>query len=178
MALIKSIAGNEVCDQTARNTANNIKVGGRNLLLKTGTPYSVTGNNSSNQCVVPYSIAKPVSELSGKSVCMSCHVSYSGSSTSGQFRFQGNGPSWVDITGIGAINISDIGNGLDLFGTRVINTKDTNIQIRIDDVSGTLTFSNMKYELGNKATDWTPAPEDCQIKMIDDGAGNVTIKTL
>ena len=31
MALIKSIAGNEVCDQTARNSINNLDIGGTNL---------------------------------------------------------------------------------------------------------------------------------------------------
>ena len=137
-----------------------ISVGGRNFLLKTEIPYSVTGGGGSNQCVIPYSIAKPLNELSGKSVCMSCHVTYSGSSTSGNFQFQGNGPSWKDVTGVGLVNISDIGAGLDLFGTVVLSTRDTNVQIRLDGVTGVLTFSNMKYELGNKPTDWSPAPED------------------
>ncbi len=34
MALIKSIAGNEICDQTCRDTVNDISIGGRNYVLK------------------------------------------------------------------------------------------------------------------------------------------------
>lgn len=40
----------------------------------------------------------------------------------------------------------------------------------------TISFSNVKVELGNKATDWTPAPEDLQSAMFD-ANGNVKLST-
>ena len=41
------------------------------------------------------------------------------------------------------------------------------IVLRIDNSSLTLTISNLKLEKGNKATDWTPAPEDIQSNAED-----------
>lgn len=34
------------------------------------------------------------------------------------------------------------------------------VAIRLDGIDGTVTISNFKIEKGNKATDWSPAPED------------------
>lgn len=45
MALIKSIAGNEICDQTCRNAVNNISIGGRNLYTGTADFSNVPNGN-------------------------------------------------------------------------------------------------------------------------------------
>lgn len=34
------------------------------------------------------------------------------------------------------------------------------MRFRLNNVTGTVVFSNFKLEIGNKATDWSPAPED------------------
>lgn len=56
MALIKSIAGNEICDQTCRNTVNNISIGGRNLYTGTADFSNVPNGNvwmNANEWVMP-----------------------------------------------------------------------------------------------------------------------------
>lgn len=45
MSLVKSIAGNEICDQTCRNTVNNISIGGRNLYTGTADFSNVPNGN-------------------------------------------------------------------------------------------------------------------------------------
>lgn len=45
-----------------------------------------------------------------------------------------------------------------------------NLCVRIDNTTGTFTMSNAKLEKGNKATDWTPAPEDYYTKTETDAS--------
>lgn len=176
MALVKSIAGNEICDTVARNA----QVGGRNLLLNAAKVCSIKGTNSTNQCKTPYPISPSLSgKLPSGRVSFSTYVTYSGDSTTGTFNLQGSGPYWRNVTGTNIINIKDIGNGIRLKGTTTIQAgeQDNNIQIRMDNVTGTITFSEMKFERGDKPTDWTPALEDA-LTMTDDNNGNVTISIL
>lgn len=48
-----------------------------------------------------------------------------------------------------------------------------------EDIAGTVEFTGFKLEKGNKATDWTPAPEDTQhaIENIQVGARNLQLGT-
>lgn len=176
MALVKSIAGNEICDTVARNA----QVGGRNLLLNTAKPCSIKGTNSTNQCYTPYPISPSLGgKLPSGRVSFSVYVTYSGDSTAGRFVLQGSGPYWQNVTGTNTVNVKDIGSGIRLKGTTTIQAgkQDNNVQIRMDNVTGTITFSEMKFERGDKATDWTPALEDT-LTMTDDNNGNVTISIL
>lgn len=95
------------------------------------------------------------------------------------FVLQGSGPYWQNVTGTNTVNVKDIGSGIRLKGTTTIQAgkQDNNVQIRMDNVTGTITFSEMKFERGDKATDWTPALEDT-LTMTDDNNGNVTISIL
>lgn len=176
MALVKSIAGNEICDTVARNA----QVGGRNLLLNTAKSCSIKGTNSINQCHTPYPISPSLGgKLPSGRVSFSVYVTYSGDSTDGKFYFQASGPYWQNVTGTNAVNVKDIGSGIRLKGTTTIQAgkQDNNVQIRMDNVAGTITISEMKFERGDKATDWTPALEDT-LTMTDDNNGNVIISIL
>lgn len=48
--------------------------------------------------------------------------------------------------------------------------------------NGTVRFRNLKFEIGNKATDWTPAPEDVDVRLtsaetkIDQNAEAITLR--
>ena len=148
-----------------------LEIGGRNYLLKTSTAKTITGNNSSNQCTAVYSVLGGTSHtLANKQVTVSLEFLVSTGAT-GTFGLQTNGTyappatsgSWVNL--IGSINVANNSGGK-LTQTVTIPADSANrfsgVQIRMDNFVGTLTISKVKLELGNKATDWSPAPEDLE----------------
>lgn len=155
---------------TTKTDFNNLQIGGTNRALLTGTPKSVTGNNTSNQTIGLYIMAGMGYELfGGDDVMISYDITASGDTLSGTYTIQGNGkPGWTFAPGPQSRKLSDIGNGNTLhiedkvkFGSD--STHNFNgIWIRMDNAVGTLTISNFKIEKGNKATAWSPAPEDVE----------------
>lgn len=45
------------------------------------------------------------------------------------------------------------------------NSTNVGVKFLLNNVTGTVKFSNLKLELGNKPTDWSPAPEDVQSSL-------------
>ncbi|MCG0772146.1 prophage protein [Lactiplantibacillus plantarum] len=139
---------------------------GTNLLLKTGTSFSMTGNNTVNQTGRGYSLANGynVSSLAsafGTQFTISFDWSVSGDSPSGKLTPQWNNVPWgislavtvsssnasghVSYTFSESTNSQNLGNGFDF---------------RLDNFVGDLKISNVKLEKGGAATDWCPNPAD------------------
>lgn len=159
----------EVSEQyTTKSEFNDLTIGGTNRALLTATAKTMSGTATANQCVDIYSMPDDGYALFGTDpVMLSYDVTASGSSLSGIYRIQGNGdPGWTFATGTKTRNLADIGNGKTLhvedqvaFGSGSENHF-TAFQVRMDNATGTLTFSNFKIEKGTKPTTWSPAPED------------------
>lgn len=145
---------------TLQTTVNNISVGGTNLLL--GTGQSVTtpaGNSGTNQTTICYYTTTNGRPQAKEPIVFSCDIQASSGAT-GTFGLQ-----YTDTVNYGSVsptlNIADyttkkhivyaITNPYISFGR---------LFVRRDNATGTLTISNAKLERGNKATDWSPAPED------------------
>ncbi len=147
------------------SAVGDIQVGGRNLLLGTGNSYTVTGKGASslNQCFTPYSLVKNIGTFKGKYLTIFFHIA-STENASGYLQVQSGGPGWDYIFGIDKkVDLSKVGtSGIDVVGVSKCTTSDNNYRIRLDNAVGSFTFTNMKLELGNKATDWSPAPEDLE----------------
>lgn len=146
-----------------KSAIDNIQVGGRNLLRNTKDAYTVHGNggSSTNQIIInPYPLVKDILSFKGQYLTLSFTlVTTEGSS--GTLGFQSGGPGYDFSFGIESIDLSTIGtSGTTITGTALCNTDDASYQMRFDNAVGEFTFSNMKLELGNKPTDWSPAPED------------------
>ena len=155
-----------------------ITVGGRNLLLNTGKSFTGVGNNSDNGDFSAqggqYYLAggKKVADLynqygSSGYLTLSFDWVASGDTISGGFNPQWNGTPWVNsMGGIQAIKPS-VNNKSGHYTVSIPLSLDsysdgtaTSIMFRQDGLQGTITIKNMKLEVGNIATDWTPAPED------------------
>ena len=153
---------------TTKTDFNNLQIGGTNRALLTGTPKSLTGNNTSNQTMALYTMAGMGYELfGGDDVMISYDITASGDTLSGIYHIQGNGQTgWNLIPSNSFGKLSDIGNGKTVhvehkakFSPDSVNNFN-GFQLRMENASGTLTISNFKIEKGNKATAWSPAPED------------------
>lgn len=170
---------------TTKDEFNNLSVGSTNLLLGTKTPAVITGRaNAVNYCPSIYYLVKDWLEFIPETFTLSFDVSYSGT-IAGKFALQTQDTPWgfTDENGNPVFNskelstyFSDDKRDIHLVGTFRRNgarAGDNRLNIRIDNVPGTFTFSNMKLERGNKATDWSPAPQD----MLDKASAETTYTT-
>ena len=145
---------------------NNIEVGTANLLLNTREEKTIIGNNTTNQCTTLYNFAD-VSILPNKKITTSFTYTVT-NYTSGKFKIQTANNVWLGITS----DITPTGNGtFTIKHTHTLNSNTgyTYVQLRMDNFVGTVAISKMKIEFGDKATTWTPAPEDVEEGKIDVG---------
>ncbi|MBZ5949270.1 phage tail spike protein [Leuconostoc gasicomitatum] len=159
-----------------KSAVDNLSVGGRNLLLGTANAVTGVGNNSFNDNFNAqggeYHLAggKRLSDIynqygSSGHLTISFDWVASGSTISGTFNSQWNNTPWGTLSN-GSISPSNsnlsghyeytVSLGTNGFSTSAADA----VAFRQDNLQGNITISNLKLESGNKATDWTPAPED------------------
>lgn len=162
-----NIGSKPVASKDDVNTSiNNIQVGATNLLLNTREEKVIIGNNTTNQCINLYNFAD-VSILPNKKITISFTYTVT-NYTSGKFRIQTADKVWLGVTN----DITPTGNGtFTVKHTYTLNSSTgyTYVQLRMDNFVGTVTISKMKIEFGDKATDWSPSPEDIEEGKIDVG---------
>lgn len=175
---------------TAKSTADsvqsdidNLQIGGRNLLLKTSTPQTWTTNHDSNDFTVHdcYEAYMPVKDIFEVNDLVTVSFDWETNATGGSFRVEcGNVSPW----GWGTIIKAKGTNAENSYTTNITSTTQSGhieitfridsaqteagdtfkwLRIRVDGSeanSKQFTISNAKAEKGNRATDWTPAPED------------------
>lgn len=147
---------------TTKTDFNNLTIGGRNLLLKTGVPTVVTGSGAANQCVAHYSLA--VGSLKNLPVGM-YHMQFKiKSDTAGGTAYaQWGAEPW----GLGRIIKVNIGTTEQTYSVDYYITDNNypdakQMSVRLDNAKGNVTIREMKLEKGTKPTNWSPAPEDLQ----------------
>nr|DAO36196.1 MAG TPA: Putative tail protein [Ackermannviridae sp.] len=162
-----NIGSKPVASKDDVNTSiNNIQVGATNLLLNTREEKVIIGNNTTNQCTNLYNFAD-VSILPNKKITISFTYTVT-NYTGGKFRIQTADKVWLGVTN----DITPTGNGtFTVKHTYTLNSSTgyTYVQLRMDNFVGTVTISKMKIEFGDKATDWSPSPEDIEEGKIDVG---------
>lgn len=139
---------------------------GTNLLLKTGTAFSMTGNNAVNQCNYGYSLANGynVSSLAsalGTKFTLSFDWSVSGDSPSGTFMAQYNETPWTQTPSVTVSSSNTSGHVSTTFDVSTDSANIANaIGLRLDNFVGTITISNVKLEKGGTETDYSANPAD------------------
>lgn len=142
------LAGGGVTDINALKNEN-IKIGGRNYVLKSKEKQTIVGYDGRY-----WTLSEPV--VVGKQYTFSCYATVE---TGRQFVFY-----FTDIAGQQRQYIAfELVNGYNEF-TIIPKYAWTGL-CAFHEVSGvspapTATIEKLKFEKGNKATDWTPAPED------------------
>lgn len=146
-----------------RLAVESVQIGGRNYILGTAEPYTAVGTGS-RQWLYPWKCASIAANRSlyGKTVTIS--FDYEEAITSGSLGVIVN-DLWIGVksfdsdTGSGHFTLTrehaDFNTGSDVF-------------IYIDGTwTGSVTFSKVKVEIGNKETDWSPAPEDADAAIAE-----------
>lgn len=141
---------------TTKTEFSNLKVGGRNIFLNTGKEFVNTGTNQTNQTKGFYGLS--TNKYNGKEVTVSFDWKVEGDNPTGNFYVQFSSSPWTTFSSIAISSANKSGNYVRTFTIPTNGVMGT--MVRMDNFVGTLTISNAKLEEGNKATDWTPAPED------------------
>ena len=131
-------------------------VGGRNYLLNSKGPYTVTGA-SSERYLFPWPCAsqEEATSLYGRTVTVS--LDYEAAITSGSLPLR-TYDTWQVIAEFN----SNTKNGHISKTINVANAtaRDANFLYIRGTWTGSITFSNVKVETGDYATDWSPHPDD------------------
>ncbi len=161
----------------------NVQVGGRNYILGTSEEYTAVGDGTRKWYYPwPCPSAAVANGLFGQAVTIS--FDYSTQVTSGSLQMLISGV-WTGVKTFDATESGHFSRTLDVGDSAI---EDANFIYMDGTFKGSVTISRMKVELGNRATDWTPAPEDpaggvktSYIEIADDhidvgSGGNVNIR--
>jgi phage minor structural protein len=158
------IRGNKYLQLYVTDKVDGISVGGRNYIVKSEGPLSVTSDGSgkvTNWLLNAASKEKAVS-LYGQTVTVSFDWSHTVTEGTATLLFNYN------YNGVTAFNSSKPSTG-HYENTFVLAALDPipswaneNVLYLDGTFAGTVTLTNVKVEVGNKATDWSPAPEDIE----------------
>ena len=156
------ISSNSYLKLMVETAVDDVQVGGRNYLLGTGETYTAESDGSARIWLFPWRCASAniAHSLYGKTVTVS--FDYDQAITSGSFMLQFNNTwSAVKIFNAGTASGQRFEGTFDLPIPDTFEDGNPDVVIYIDGTwNGSVTFRNLKIEIGNKATDWTPAPED------------------
>lgn len=156
------ISSNNYLKLMVETAVDDVQVGGRNYLLGTGEAYVAESDGSARTWLFPWKCASAdiAHSLYGKTITIS--FDYDQAITSGDFRIQVHN-TWGQIKEFtaGTATAQRFEGTFDLPVPDAFAENDPDVVIYIDGTwNGSVTFRNLKMEIGNKATDWTPAPED------------------
>ena len=156
------ISSNSYLKLMVETAVDDVQVGGRNYVLNTGEAYVAESDGSERTWLFPWKCADEdtAHSLYGKTVTVS--FDYDQAITSGAFTLAFH-HTWgtVKVFNAGTAAGQRFEETFDLPVPAAFAENDPNVVIYIDGTwNGSVTFRNLKLEIGNKATDWTPAPED------------------
>ena len=146
------------------NAISNVSIGGRNLLINTSNSITHEGTGTTNQTKFLYDFSAyyaAIPTVAEKEIILS--FEWETTATSGTFLVQLNNEPWTQLCE--AITVSPSNqSGKVVCTTRANSGFDTGsywgVQVRTDNLTGTVTIKNMMLENGNKPSSWQPAPED------------------
>lgn len=149
----------------AASAVASLQIGGRNLAKGTASAITSSNTTGTNKLTVLYYLVYSWLALYNKGytkLCVSFDWKYVGSNPSGTFRIQQNASPYASLSSTITVSSSNTsGRVSGSLMTPVSNWSDvTSLSIRRDNMDGAIEISNFKIEIGTKATDWTPAPED------------------
>ncbi len=163
--------------KTAKNEIDGLEVGGRNLILKGDEEHTRTVTTEGGNGIIPlYSFSlygQPLAHDEGRTMSISFEYESSGNSLdTGRIYVQHNGTELASTQNVSIyLNTTPSGRYIRTYTITSAQAASESNYVRVYIVScsaGTVVkVKNMKVELGNRATDWTPAPEDTDAAIAD-----------
>ncbi|WAI57173.1 phage tail protein [Lactiplantibacillus plantarum] len=137
---------------------NNLAISNRNLALGTATPFTMNGNNSTNQAQYMYSTSGTIAK--GTTVTLTFDIT--STNATGTYSIQFVGGTWQSVPWD-----SPLVSGKQHHSHTFTTTDDFSggLNLRLDNTTATVTVSNFIISESSKEVSWTPAPEDTQSQI-------------
>lgn len=161
-----SLTSGKTIEDIAQDTINDVQVGGRNLVMGTSeskkTTFQNTSNDPGNNTIIYEFSDYALSTLkAGDEVTCSFDWEAAGSPLNGTFHIQTAYTSYTVISGYISIAEGNSSGHVE-HTSKLSGTGFTRVRVIGNMSKNTVTIKNLKVEKGNKATDWSPAPEDTE----------------
>lgn len=158
---------------TDDSAVDNLEIGGRNLLLKTGTSSTSSASSSESAYTGYWYYSDYGQECFEGNITDKFTLSFDYEIVGGAPGTSGtqatiypmiNGVSWGNAQKITANQTGHYVQSGVLKSSQATYASDFRLRVRLQYAANgsTIKVSNLKLEKGTKATDWTPAPEDVQ----------------
>ena len=156
---VGDIPTKEEIEDIINGQLDNIIVGVRNYALGTGIPVTIEGENEESQVVKLYDLSKPGTNFMGKEMTLSFEWTVSEGAT-GSFKIRTGDSHNQDLTEVIEVNsvTTTERNVATITITQGENFND--LELVAINLQGLLRIESLKFEGGNRVSDWTPAPED------------------
>lgn len=151
----------EEMEEIANNVANKMDLAIRNYALDTVMHKTLNGNGANEQVVTLYELSQDSSVFSDKEVTLTFNYTTSSSTTGTFFVRTGDNHHQLLTDEITLTNENGKGKVVKTTTIKIEQGQSFDrLQLVAHNLNGELTISMLKFAIGNKATDWTPAPED------------------
>lgn len=130
----------------------NVPYYGRNLALGTATPFTMTGNGSTNNAVGMYSTSGTIAK--GTTLTVTCDIT--STKSEGTYYIQFVGGTWQEVMGSRLSLVSGTQHHSYTFTTT--DNFSHGLQLRLDNATAKVTVSN--FIISTTQSPWNPAPED------------------
>ena len=158
---------------TDDSAVDNLEIGGRNLLLKTGTSSTSPASSSESTYTDYWDYSDYGQECFEGNIIDKFTISFDYEITGGESGSSGeqpviypaiNGIAWGNEESITANETGHYVQSGVMKSAQATYASDFRLRVRLQYAANgsTIKVSNLKLEKGTKATDWTPAPEDVQ----------------
>lgn len=155
------VVSKEEMEEIANNVANKLDLAIRNYALDTVMQKTLTGNGNNEQVISLYELSQEGTVFMDKEVTLTFKYTTTLESQ-GSFFVRTGSNHYQALTDVIVIG-SETRQGKvvkTVTITKEVGQSFSDLELVARNFTGEITISMLKFSLGNKATDWTPAPED------------------
>lgn len=155
------VVSKEEMEEIANNVANKLDLAIRNYALDTVMHKTLTGNGNNEQVISLYELSQDGTTFMDEEITLTFKYTTTLESQGSFFVRTGSNhyQALTDVIVIGSeTRQGKVAKTVTI--TKEVGQSFSDLELVARNFTGEITISMLKFSLGNKATDWTPAPED------------------
>ena len=163
---LKLTVGDIVTKEDVQNAVNEAiderLTAGRNYALDTVQGVTVKGNGSSTQVFKLYQLSQDNTAFTGKNVAVSFNWEYEKSSATSTFYVRTGGAHNQKLTETITVSETETRGKISNVTQIIEGGNFDDVELVVSNLNGEITITLFKFEIGDKSTVWSAAPEDSE----------------
>lgn len=163
---LKLTVGDIVTKEDVQNAVNEAiderLTAGRNYALDTVQGVTVEGNGSSTQVFKLYQLSQDNTAFTGKNVAVSFNWEYEKSSATSTFYVRTGGAHNQKLTETITVSGTETRGKISNVTQIIEGGNFDDVELVVSNLNGEITITLFKFEIGDKSTVWSAAPEDSE----------------